>query len=356
VQASTAPAPRVVSGFPALAARLSIIVPAYNNGRDLAECLAAIKRSARCDDEIIVVDDASTQDLSAVAAALNVRFLRLARNSGPGAARNHGARLASGRILFFVDADVVLAPDAVDRVAHAFEADGEVAAIFGSYDARPRAQGVISRYRNLLHHFVHQQGKADASTFWAGCGAIRREIFEALGGFDHERFPQSSIEDIDLGVRVRQEGHRIVLDKELQGTHLKRWGLRAVIWTDVTRRAMPWARLILETGRMPDDLNVSRGQRLSVGLVALASLVAPLAVIQPWLLALSGSMVATIVLVNRKLFVFFFRQGGARFALACLPLHLIHFFCSGLSFLLVWPSMPFRSAGTRVRVVTGDIR
>ena len=81
----------------------------------------------------------------------------------------------------------------------------------------PRLQGVVSQYRNLLHHFVHQHGNSEASTFWAGCGAIRRSVFEEMGGFDEQRFPTPSIEDIELGYRLRQAGHRILLDKACRG-------------------------------------------------------------------------------------------------------------------------------------------
>jgi hypothetical protein len=74
-----------------------------------------------------------------------------------------------------------------------FEAEPDLAAVFGLYDAAPAALRVISQYRNLLHHFVHQNGNPQASTFSAGCGAIRRSVFEQIGGFDEKRFPRSSM-------------------------------------------------------------------------------------------------------------------------------------------------------------------
>lgn len=329
---------------------ISVIIPVYNNTRDLPECLSAVKASAKnSDTEIIVVDDASTDETPSVAASIGVRVLRLERNSGPAAARNLGARHARGEILFFVDADVVLAPGALDRAVRILDTRPELAAVFGSYDARPRAHGLVSQYRNLLHHFVHQQGNPEASTFWAGCGAIRREIFLAVGGFDAERFPRPSIEDIELGVRLRRAGHRILLDREIQGTHLKRWKLGAVIRTDITCRAIPWSRLILDSRQAPDDLNLKRGQRVSVALVALSAAVLPLALWRVDLLVLPIAALLTVLVLNRDLFAFFGRQRGLRFAIACVPLHLLYFLYSGLSYLFVRVEVQLRGAMARPR-------
>src|SRR5919197_5031159 len=118
--------------------RMSIIVPVHNNPQDLRECLSALIAASSPDAEIIVVDDASTDDTPSVATQMGVRLLQLAKNSGPAAARNYGARHANGDILFFVDADVVIAPGVVSRVGALFSERPSLAAAFGSYDARPR--------------------------------------------------------------------------------------------------------------------------------------------------------------------------------------------------------------------------
>jgi GT2 family glycosyltransferase len=323
--------------------RISVIVPVYNNTRDLAECVAALKAAADERTEIIVVDDASTDQTASAARAMGVTVLGLPTNSGPGAARNYGAARAQGDVVLFVDADVVVAPDAVNRVRRAFDADPELAAVFGSYDASPRAPGVVSQYRNLLHHFTHQRGNSEASTFWAGCGAVRRDVFAAVGGFDQIRFARPSIEDIELGVRMRRAGYRIRLDKNLQGTHLKRWNLRSMVSTDIKCRAVPWSRLMLESGKALNDLNFKRTQRLCGALVGLLCMMLPLTIVWPKLLVVAASIVLTVLVLNRDLFGFFARQRGVRFALACLPLHLLYFLYSSLSYLGVWISMRIKS-------------
>jgi len=336
--------------------RISIIVPVYNDAKNLAECVSALNASAGADTEIIVVDDASTDDTAAAARAMGVRVLDMPKNGGPGAARNYGAAQVQGDIVFFVDADVVVASDALGRVRRAFEDDPKLGAVFGSYDDSPRAPGVVSQYRNLLHHFTHQQARTEASTFWAGCGAVRRSVFEAVNGFDGTRFARPSIEDIDLGVRMRQAGYRILLDRRMQGTHLKRWDLRSMIWTDVTRRAAPWARLVLENKDLPNDLNLKRGQRVSVALVGLLCVVLPLAIVWAKLLVVAAAAVTLVLVINRDLFAFFLRRRGAFFALACVPLHLLFFLYSGLTFLVVLIGMRVKRPFRANRALAGGAR
>ena len=326
---------------------ITVIVPVYNQRAELALCLAALEASVGPDSEIIVVDDGSTDDPVTAAARTSARVLRLADNAGPAAARNHGARHARGEILFFVDADVIVTPGAVQHVTRVLSGDPTIAAVFGSYDASPRCQSVVSQYRNLLHHFVHQEGNPEASTFWAGCGAVRRTAFEAVAGYDEARFRRPSIEDIELGYRLRRAGYRIRLDRDLQCTHLKQWRLPSYIWSDITRRAIPWARLILETGHVPNDLNLKRDQRLSAGLAVLAGLGVALAPWRPALLVGAALGLAGVVALNRRLFSFFFRRRGLVFAAACAPLHVLYYLYSAASYALVWVAWRVGGLGPR---------
>jgi glycosyltransferase involved in cell wall biosynthesis len=322
--------------------RISIIVPVYNGARELRECLSAVIAESYSGSEIIVVDDASTDCSPDVAAEMGVPVLRLAANAGPSVARNYGVSHARGDIIFFVDADVVVMPGAVSHVLKVFEEHSDIDAVFGSYDAQPRAKGLVSQYRNLLHHFVHQNGNTEASTFWAGCGAVRRAAFEEVGGFDGNHY-RRAIEDIELGYRLRRAGHRILLDKVLHGTHLKRWTLRSMIRTDIFYRAVPWTRLILESKNAPKDLNLKWGQRLSVVLVGLGCLFLFLAPLRFEMLEWSAVAFAGVIVMNRDLYTFFIRRCGFLSGAACIPLHFLYYMYSALTFLFVWLSFQFRS-------------
>ncbi|MBA2291737.1 MAG: glycosyltransferase family 2 protein, partial [Gemmatimonadales bacterium] len=216
--------------------RLSVIMPAHQAAHLLPDTLAALCANTlpRSAWELIVVDDASRDNTAEVAGRWADRVIKLpAPPRGPGGARNEGADVATGDWLMFVDSDVRLHPDALARVAAVIDADPTLVAVFGSYDAHPEARGLVSEYRNLLHRYTHIVGAGEAETFWAGCGAVRRDAFRRVGGFDTARFPRPQIEDIDLGYRLRDLGGRILLDPRIQGTHLKRWTLSAMWRTDL---------------------------------------------------------------------------------------------------------------------------
>ncbi|MDH4209703.1 MAG: glycosyltransferase family 2 protein, partial [Anaerolineae bacterium] len=148
------------------AVKLSVIIPVHNGGHEFHLCLEALQASTRCPDEIIVVDDASTDGSGDLARQHGVGVIRLdSPPHGPAFARNRGAEKARGDILFFLDADVAIHADALATTERCLTEHPEVAAVFGSYDAEPRAGGLVSRYKNLLHHYVHQHSRREASTF-----------------------------------------------------------------------------------------------------------------------------------------------------------------------------------------------
>ncbi len=318
------------AGQQVFAPRLSVVVPAYNCAEQLQECLTAILEQADERTQVIVADDASSDTTASVAQGMGVEVVRLTKNSGPAAARNKGVTKANGDILLFVDADVVIAPHVLERVIKGFESDPDLGALFGSYDTEPRAKGVISQYRNLLHHIMHQTASEDARTFWSGLGAIRREVFLKAWGFDTKKFPKPSIEDIELGYRLRNTGHKIRLDKGLQGTHLKHWGFMNMVKTDIFDRAYPWAYLILQTGKVANDLNVSADQRLSVLLTPLVFLGLVLGFYNWMWFGVALAVLSIIVFINRWVFARFLKIRSFGFTLLCVPLHTVYLTCSGI--------------------------
>jgi GT2 family glycosyltransferase len=330
--------PRMTTGDTSL----SVVVPVRDGGARLEQCLDALLASDSEPFELLVVDDGSTDGGASAAAcrARGVEVVELMRNFGPAAARNRGAERARGSVLLFVDADVVVRPDTLSRVAALFRGRPEVAAVFGSYDDEPAATNFVSQYKNLQHHFTHQQASEQAETFWAGCGAVRRAAFEAVGGFDERRYTKPSVEDIELGLRLRGAGYRIALDKGLRVKHLKRWTLSSLLRADIFDRALPWSRLILNGGGgMINDLNLRVRERACAALVGLAAALLVLACffsapVAALLAGAAGVALASVLILNLRLFRFFLARRGAAFAAASFVMLLLYYFYSGAVFAL----------------------
>jgi len=315
---------------------VSIIIPVHNGSQYLTKCLSSLAQSSYGSYEVIVVDDGSTDPSSDIARNHGAIVFKLSDQSGPAAARNFGAKQAKGNIIFFIDSDVVVKEDTVARVVRDFGENPDVVALFGSYDESPEEQGFFSQFKNLQHHFVHQSSRAEASTFWAGCGAIRKEVFDHVGGFDELRYSRPCIEDIELGFRLKRMGYRILLDRELQVKHLKKWTFISLLRTDILDRAIPWSKLILESGKMVSDLNLQPSQKASTFLVGLLIATLFLSFVVPKLIYLVLFLILSIWVINHRLFMFFFRRKGPIFSLLAFAMYLLYYFYSGVTYASCW--------------------
>jgi GT2 family glycosyltransferase len=297
--------------------------------------------------EVIVVDDRSPDATAEVARGLGARVMTTPQNGGPGVARNLAATEAVGDVLWFVDSDVIAWADGAEKVAAAFD-DAEVGAVFGSYDDSPDGTPWFSRYKNLMHRFYHQTARRDSATFWAGCGAVRADVFRRIGGFDVETYRVPSIEDIELGYRIRRAGFRITVDPTLLGKHLKVWTPRNALFTDIFRRALPWSRLMIAREGVGDDLNTSRAERLKAlvaGLLILSVLILPFA---PALWPVPILLVLAALALNWPLFGFMRRAGGVPFALGALGWHQLYYVYSASAF--VWCLFEYHILGRKNRL------
>jgi GT2 family glycosyltransferase len=325
---------------------LSIIVPVKNGETVLPVMLGNLVRSElpRESWELIVIDDGSTDDSPAIASEYADLVIRLpGRSRGPGYARNRGVERARGECVVFLDSDVVVRPDTLSRIAATMSSRPDVDAVFGAYCDEPAAAGVVSQYRNLLHHYTHDQEPGEAQTFWAGCGCIRRSVFVAVGMYDEWRFSRPQIEDVELGYRMSAHGYHILLQPEIQVTHLKRWTFRGMLKADFMDRGVPWARLLAEQRALLGPAAL-RAKTLSLrareksntffvclGLLLLAISVPP----KDHLLATLGALCLLVVIVRgTSLYAFFRRKRGLVFAICGVVLHMIYYLTAAVS--VVW--------------------
>jgi GT2 family glycosyltransferase len=277
--------------------RLAVIVPATDAPPTLERCLAAIAAADESPDEVIVVDSPEL--------------------TNPALARNAGVARSTAEVVVFVDSDVAVAPDAFTRIREHFARDHGLTAVFGAYDDVVATHALAARFRNLLHHHVHARSAGQASTFWAGLGAIRRSAFELADGFDGQR--PTSIEDVELGLRLSDIGARIILDPDIRGTHLKEWSFWQMVTTDFSRRGIPWVHLLLDRREVPATLNLGWRERAS----ALTAVASAILLVGRRPIAASAAA-ALLVPINRPFYDVLVRRLGRGPAIACVPLHVAH--------------------------------
>lgn len=308
---------------------LSVVVPVYNAIDDLKECLTALAASSYRDFDVLVVDDGSTELVSPTVWLFGFDYMRIEGPGGPARARNRGVLEATGPYVVFVDADVCVHEDTLARFAERLTADPTIAAIVGCYDSSPARPNFLSQYKNLFHRYVHQSSDGMISTFWSGCGAMRRDLFNQYGGFDEQQYQRPAIEDIELGTRLSAAGHRIVLDSRIQGKHLKQWRLGNLLKTDIFDRGIPWTRLMWRTGSTVNTLNVKSNQRLSVVLVYLSVLFIAIGFWwwTGWLIA--ALLAASVTVINYDFYRFFTKHSGLWFTARVIPMHWLYFLCCG---------------------------
>jgi GT2 family glycosyltransferase len=294
---------------PAAIERFAVIVPAYNASATIGDCLQAISSSTTKPSEVIVYHDGLTENLSGIARALHVRVISNPGGVvGPARGRNIAARESTCEILIFVDADVIVADDAFRLLLDEIVSDREIWAAFGSYDQTPRVTRRTALYANLRHHWIHQSGEREAVTFWAGLGAVRRDAFWTVGGFN-ERTTAPEIEDIELGAKLKREGGRIRLVPEAMGKHCKDWTIAQLWRTDIFRRAIPWAMLLADGACDAGHLNTTARDRWSAVLAYLGPLELAGCCLSAWSGVGFAITAVCYVYLNRGLFQLLRRRG-----------------------------------------------
>lgn len=299
--------------------RVSVIVPNYNYAASLPACLRAIQAQSYPDLEVVVVDDASTDDSVAVAEALGVRVVRLPDNGGCARARNVGAAHTSGEILFYVDSDLALAPDAIARAVAVLRSDPRMGAVCGVEDPEPLLHDTaVARYRGLQYHHWSASGEGDVTVLCPAMLALPRPVYETVGPFN-EALTQT--EEVDYGYRLSRR-YRVRLTSAVRGRH------------DHDHALLPLLRKLFHRARLRIPL-YARARRFATGfetasrawgsLAALASLPAlglPLLLGPAWLAAPAALFAASLA-ADRGMYRFVHRRRGARFLLFFVAVHFL---------------------------------
>lgn len=196
--------------------RATVVVPAYNAEKTIAETLRALENQSvpASDFEVIVVDDGSSDATAEIVRGFSRVKLIQQKNGGPAKARNAGARIARGDIVVFTDADCVPEPEWLVQMLKPFE-DLTITGVQGAY--RTRQTEWVARFVQLeieeryerQARAMEKRGRIDFVGSYAA--AYRRNEYLEVGGFD-PTFPSASGEDPDLSFRLSERGARLVFN------------------------------------------------------------------------------------------------------------------------------------------------
>lgn len=209
---------RTSKAFPTI----SIIIPAHNEGKYVGATLEALNRQRYPAMEIVVVANGCTDNTAEVAQDKCHRLVTLSEK-GLGVARNLGARLATGDLLVFLDADTILKPDGLKIIAQQFTERDAGGTLKGEPDTGRFSYRLIYWLKNFFHRFVVRNGSSGVIICW-------KKHFVSVGGFD-ERLELR--ENSELIRRLKRFGGYKYIGKTTATTSMRRYdqrGVRRMVW------------------------------------------------------------------------------------------------------------------------------
>ena len=198
---------------------ISIIIPAYNSENTIEKCLNAIFNTdyPRKKYEVIVIDDKSTDNTINIVQRYPCKLIKQKKNQGPAKARNVGAQLSKGDILFFIDSDIILKKNSLTEVKESFK-DKNKKCLTGMYKKYPENKGIFPLYKSFLwYHELSNVDKDFVGVMNTACGAIKKEIFIDIKGFN-TNYKGAECEDVEFSRRLTQK-YRIYFNKNLKVGH-----------------------------------------------------------------------------------------------------------------------------------------
>lgn len=311
---------------------LSVIIPVKENDKTIGECLMAVFASNPCDFEVLVILDGwePKNFFDAWKDDSRLTVISLPK-CGPAACRNYGVKISKGAWVSFVDSDVLIYKHTLSSALQRVK-DNSEDGLIGSYDRFPPAKSFVSKFRNLLHHHHHQKNHLQKGVFWGAFSLIKKQPLIEAGGFD-ETFETPSIEDIELGLRLADQGYIIRIQADIQVKHLKKWTFFSWMKTDIFLRAKPWTILLFQKRKtLSNHLNTNNKEKISASLsLATWGLILG-GVVANWLWALVPIVVLLFILSQRS----FYRFANENFSFlpSVVLLHQVYFIFALTGFFL----------------------
>ncbi len=292
--------------------RISVIIPNYNGGSTIKTCLDSVYSSHHGNIEVIVVDDCSTDNSVNIIRQFPCTLVQLEKRMGASKARNTGAEKGTGEILFFLDADCILATDTLSIAERALSREKNPI-MGGTYEKIAFDDTFFSTFQSLFIHYSETK-KQEPDYIATHALIIRADLFKKSGGFAEHFLP--ILEDVEFSHRMRSAGYRLTMNPEIRVKHIFDFNLFASL-KNAFRKSFYWTMYSLRRGDLLADSGTASVE-LKVTVVSFC-----LNLLCVLLFSFSGKSVFLIplifsflfsLLINRRLLMSFYRSKGFAFA------------------------------------------
>lgn len=292
---------------------VSIIIPNRNGGANIGKCLEAAFCSDYKNFEVIVVDDCSADHSVELIKQFPCKFIQLEKHSGASRARNVGADLSSGDILFFTDADCLLNEDALTIAVETLSSAGPNIVLGGTYTTRPFDDTFFSRFQSVFINYSETRNAEDPDYIATHAMIIYAHDFKKSGGFAESYLP--ILEDVEFSHRIRRKGCRLLINPAIQVRHIFGYSL-AESMCNAFRKSMFWtAYSINNKDLFKDSGTASKGLKLNTAVWLINVLVLLLAVLSGEMRFLCAILLTCSINMvwNFGLLAAFYSAGGKGF-------------------------------------------
>jgi len=325
---------------------IRVVIPVSSTKPAVACVGALVESSIRSEIEIVVVSDGVAEDeLSEALSPYEVKFVNAATARNAGVARNQGARGFGGDILVFLDSDVIVEKQSLEKLVACIR-NGEADAVVGTYSHNVDCLNFWEAYKQLYVSNAYSRRRGYLyGEFWTALSAIRNCVFRELNGFS-TMFAGATGEDTELGHRLSRLGYRVLAVPEAKGRHLKRLDFVALVQNDFRKGIKSFHLLLTNKGRVTD---FRHSTSRDIAAVVAAYLVPGVALLWSWLPLWLMLVASSCYLAARCDLLVVYRKKGAGFLLKSIPvmylLDLVRGLCVPLGFWQLWKERLVSSFG-----------
>lgn len=244
----------------------SVVIPAYNAGKTIGKCLDSVFKQDFSDFEVLVVNDCSTDETKQIVEQYKVRQIILKKNLGPAGARNAAIKEVRGKIIIFLDSDIVLRDNnALSELDKIFREKSGIDGIIMVKDKIPLNEGFTPLFLAYYKYYLWNQPGEFQTSFTTERSAIKKDIFDKVGYFN-QQYKGADVEDFEFGYRLNEQGYKIHIARDIKVLHHFETFGRLIKKT--LKRSWQWIRLFLKRKKFDSVYSTKeRGIKTLIGAV-----------------------------------------------------------------------------------------